>query len=163
MTTVALAARLTSSRLPAAVFLLPSSCCRLPAAVCKITLPTFTSGPTGGRLVVVVFRGKRLGINKLTLWMIALHCHLSAQCRCLSVRRSIHGKHFGMIQLTSTLSWTPHLDSLLHFRLTKFSSGSVLPTTAEKNTFFCSLKLAWPLCGQCWNTLVRSGTRATKY
>ena len=62
---------------------------RLPAAVCNTTLPAFISGPMSGQQPSIQqnqrwwISGER-GRNKV----IALRHHLSAQCRCLSVRRS---------------------------------------------------------------------------
>ena len=129
---MALAARLTSSRLPAAVW--------------NTTFPTFTSGPTSGRLVVVVFRGKRLRRNKLNSVddysaLPSFSIMSLPVCEKVNSRQALwHPVNLNVV-VDTTLGQPVALPSHKIF-----IPGSVLPTTAEKNTF-CSLKLAfvWPV------------------
>ena len=59
-------------------------------------------------------------------------------------------KHFG-IQLTTTLSWTPHVDSLLHRVSPKvfILYWGAEPTAAEKTTLYIACTYAGPVCDSC--------------
>ena len=126
-----------------------SFCCRLQHDLTSIHqwFNEWATTFNPAKSAVVDFRGKRKKQGD---------CSASPPFCTMSVPVCEKFKHLG-IQLTSTLSWTPHIGSLLHLVTHKVFILRRLAYRCRDNNFVCSLYLAlvWPVleyAGPVWDS-----------